>query len=139
MRRGIIIAWAVLGLVIVAMVVAWGRTHDSSSLNPPMLTQQLEPVKLRGPAPEFSGTTLTGATISNASLAGKPAVIDFAAKHGWRFPIIWDPGDKLPSRFHVAGKPSLVIIDRDGRLVVLVPGPHMLSEYRAAIDKVLAE
>ena len=58
---------------------------------------------------------------------------------GWDFPVIWDPGDKLPGRFQVAGKPSMVIIDRQGRLVLLVPGPHMLGEYRAAIDKVLAE
>ena len=171
------------GVVIVGMVVAWGRTHDSTSLNPPMLTQELKPVKLRGPAPDFSGTTLTGDKLSSASLAGKPAVIDFfstwcapckqeasglgqiaaeyrgrvhfvavdlddtsqaaatafATKHGWDFPVIWDPGDKLPGRFQVAGKPSMVIIDRQGRLVLLVPGPHMLGEYRAAIDKVLSE
>jgi cytochrome c biogenesis protein CcmG, thiol:disulfide interchange protein DsbE len=183
MRRSILLAWGLLGIVIVGMIVAWGRTHNPSSLNAPMLTQELKPVKLRGPAPAFSGTTVTGTTLSNASLAGKPAVIDFfstwcapckqeasglgalaagyrgrvrflavdlddtsksdatafATKHGWDFPIIWDPHDSLPDRFQVAGKPSMVIIDKHGRLVLLVPGPHMISEYHAAIDKVLAE
>ena len=185
MRRGILIAWALLGVVIVGMVVAWGRTHDASSLNPPMLTQQLKPVKLRGPAPDFTGTTLTGddplERVAGRQARGDRLLLDlvcpckqeasgsghrcaddyrgrvrlhrrrprrhlagrtrhaFATKHGWRLP------DHLGSRRQASrpvpcrGQAQHGDHRPHGRLVLLVPGPHMLSEYRAAIDKVLAE
>lgn len=180
-RRGIFLAWGLLGVTIVIMVVAWGRSHNASSLDAPMISQSLPPVKLRGPLPAFSGTTLTGDTITPASLHGKPAVIDFfstwcapckaeasgigtlahrykgkvrfvaididdtsqsaahafAKKHGWEFPVIWDPDDKLPGPFKVAVKPSMVLVDSAGRLVLLVRGQHMISDYSAAIDKLV--
>jgi thiol-disulfide isomerase/thioredoxin len=184
MRRRVYYAWGLLGIVIVVMVVAWGRTHDAqSSMDTPMLQNELKPVKLRGPAPAFTGTTMTGHQFSHTALAGKPAVIDFFSswcgpckdeandisriaadyrgkvrfvgvdiddtsksagqafiqKHNWRFPVIWDPDDKLVSTFHPPGKPSMVLIDRHGNLAVLVPGQHMASEYRAAIDKLVSE
>ncbi len=54
----------------------------------------------------------------------KTAGSSFVQKHGWRFPIIWDPGDSLVNTFKIIGKPSMVLVDRHGRQVVLVQGEH---------------
>ncbi len=133
-----------------------------------MLQNELKPVKLRGPAPAFTGTTHDRAPVlahgarrqarrdrlflelvrprartRPTASAGSPrdyrgkvrfvgVDIDdtsksagqaFIQKHDWRFPVIWDPDDKLVSTFHPPGKPSMVLIDRHGNLAVLVRGP----------------
>ena len=78
-RRHLYIAWALLGIAVIGMVFAWGRLHNTASLHAPTLAEQLKPVKLRGPAPDFSASTIGGAKLANSDLTGKPTVLDFFA------------------------------------------------------------
>jgi cytochrome c biogenesis protein CcmG, thiol:disulfide interchange protein DsbE len=76
-RNQVYAAVGVLCLALIGMVFAWGRLHSTSSLHSPTIAQQLKPVKLRGPVPQFSAQTLDNATVTNAQLTGKPTVLAF--------------------------------------------------------------
>ena len=59
MRQRVFFAWALLGLVIVAAVVIWGRSHNAqAALDAPMMQSEMAPVTRARRCRQFSGTTL---------------------------------------------------------------------------------
>jgi peroxiredoxin len=80
MPRSIALALGVAALSLVVAVVAYGALHKSSLKNPEdSLTTAIPPKAMRGPAPQFSGQTITGGRVSLAQFRGRPLVVTFFA------------------------------------------------------------
>jgi peroxiredoxin len=108
MPRSIALALAVAAVSLVAAVVAWGHIHRSTLQNPQdSLTLAIPPKAMRGPAPQFSGPTITGGHVSLAEFHGRPLVVTFFAS--WCPPCKQDApriealARKYGSRIHVVG------------------------------------
>lgn len=72
-----------------------------------------------------------------------PAVRQFAAEFGIRFPLWIDPDGRAPEGFGMLAHPNTLLIDRAGRVVGRVPGErdwnsadgHRLVEWLLGASK----
>ena len=79
MPRSFLIGWAIAAVSLTASIVLWGLIHRSSLRNPQAIYHLPGPVSMRKPAPDFSGTSLSGRRLTLADFRGKPLVITFFA------------------------------------------------------------
>jgi cytochrome c biogenesis protein CcmG, thiol:disulfide interchange protein DsbE len=66
------------------------------------------------------------------------AVREFAAKYRIPYPILW-PGDGSPFEKYIAGLPTSMLADRQGRLAKTYEGRLDEDEVQRAIETLLAE
>jgi peroxiredoxin len=63
---------------------------------------------------QFKGKGFVVVAITNEDAS---KVKPFIAQHGYRYPVVLDPGGKVNTLFHVDGIPKSFVYDRKGRLV----------------------
>lgn len=67
----------------------------------------------------------------------RKGVAKFLQRYHWRFPIAWDPNNRLYQPFGVAAQPVTFIVDAHGLLVERFLGPVNLTEAQATLDRLL--
>jgi peroxiredoxin len=109
MPRSFLIGWAVAAVSLTASIVLWGLIHRSSLRNPQTVYHGLPPVRMRKPAPDFSGTSLTGGKLTLADFRGKPLVLTFFAS--WCPPCRTDAPKIAALARHFGSRINVVGID----------------------------
>lgn len=109
MPRSFLIGWAVAAVSLTASIVLWGLIHRTSLKNPQAMITAPPPVHLRKPAPDFSGTSLTGRKLSLADFRGKPLVVTFFAS--WCPPCRTDAPHIAALAQHFGSRINVVGID----------------------------
>jgi peroxiredoxin len=59
----------------------------------------------------------------------------FARKHGLRWTILFDSGDRLTDAFRIVGQPATFVIDGRGRVVWRKLGPVTRAMLTAAVRR----
>jgi cytochrome c biogenesis protein CcmG, thiol:disulfide interchange protein DsbE len=66
--------------------------------------------------------------------------VQFVNAHSLTFPMVQDgSGDITESRYGITQVPETFVLDRDGRIVLHLPGPVNGSVYRARFERALRE
>jgi peroxiredoxin len=65
-------------------------------------------------------------------------VSSFAAKTPVSFPLLLDPGNAVANAYRLLGLPTSYLLDRDGIVRAIHPGPWSRKELQAAVDRLLA-
>ncbi|MGN6377506.1 MAG: TlpA family protein disulfide reductase [Gaiellales bacterium] len=79
MPRLVLVALVVAALSLLGAILAYGLHKSSSLKNPQQTFSGLAPKSMRGPAPQFSGPTITGGHVSLAQFHGRPLIVTFFA------------------------------------------------------------
>jgi thiol-disulfide isomerase/thioredoxin len=64
-------------------------------------------------------------------------VLDFAQRFGVRYPVAFDPQLDVAKKYLQGGYPTLVVIDRQGKIARIGSGEEPKSELEAAIEKAI--
>jgi cytochrome c biogenesis protein CcmG, thiol:disulfide interchange protein DsbE len=67
----------------------------------------------------------------------RTGALRFLRRYGWRFPIVWDPSNRLYRPFGVAAQPVTFIVDAHGLLVERFLGPVDLPAAQATLNRLL--
>jgi cytochrome c biogenesis protein CcmG/thiol:disulfide interchange protein DsbE len=60
----------------------------------------------------------------------------FVRKYGWRFPNLRDANGELARSYRLAGLPTTVVIDREGRVAKQLAGEQTFASLRTALEEV---
>lgn len=94
-----------------------------------------EPCRQEAPAFERLARQLRG----HASLVGvdweddRDAALAFVHRYGWTFPSLRAAGAGAGERYGIAGLPTTLVLDRDGRIAEVLRGPQTAAELARAL------
>jgi cytochrome c biogenesis protein CcmG, thiol:disulfide interchange protein DsbE len=96
-----------------------------------------EPCRQEAPAFERLARRLRG----RASLVGvdweddRDAALAFVHRYGWTFPSLRASGGGTGERYGIAGLPTTLVLDRDGRIAEVLRGPQTAAELARALAR----
>jgi cytochrome c biogenesis protein CcmG, thiol:disulfide interchange protein DsbE len=75
------------------------------------------------------GARLVGVDYTDREGSGR----QFVRRYGWTFPILDDPDGIYGSRYKLAGLPTTVVLDPQGRIAETLRGPQTAADLRRAL------
>ncbi len=80
------------------------------------------------------GVTFVG--INASAYDDRDEALDFAERHDWTFPLIWDRGGEIVKALKITSYPSTVFVDQMGQAVLVHTGPLTVSKLQEITEAI---